>query len=80
MNRFRLVLAFVFLAAGGLILAGYVALQAGIGPSPEESQIVLWDVLREDGIWLAAISVLLGVGWAYFGKIFTSPATPEPTA
>jgi hypothetical protein len=74
MNRFRLVLAFVFLGAGGLFLIAYVALQAGAGPGPEESQLVLWDILREQGVWLAAISALLGLGWVYFGKIFASPA------
>lgn len=72
MNRFRLVLAFVFMSAASLSLAAYVALQLGAGPAPEE--LVLWTVLRNDGLFLAAVLVLLGLGWAYFAKIFVSEA------
>jgi hypothetical protein len=79
MNRFRLALAFVFLAAASLTLVSYLALQLGAGPAPEEQQLFLWAVLRNDGLFLAAILVLLGLGWAYFGKIYASEA-PQGTA
>jgi hypothetical protein len=72
MNRFRLVLAFVFMSAASLSLAAFVVLQLGAGPAPEE--LVLWTVLRDDGLVLAAVLVLLGLGWAYFAKIFASDA------
>lgn len=72
MNRFRIVLAFVFLATASLSLAGYLVLQLGAGPAPDEPQLLLWGVLRDDGLVLAAVLVLLGLGWAYFGKIFAS--------
>ena len=65
MNRFRLVLAFVFMSAASLSLLG-------AGPAAEE--LLLWTVLRDDGLYLAAVFVLLGLGWAYFGKIFASNA------
>jgi len=79
MNRFRLALAFVFLAAASLTLVSYLALQLGAGPAPEETQLYLWAVLRNDGLFLAAILVLLGLGWAYFGKIYATEA-PQGTA
>jgi hypothetical protein len=72
MNRFRLVLAFVFMSAASLSLAAYAVLQLGAGPAPEE--LVLWTVLRDDGLFLAAVLVLLGLGWAYFAKIFVAEA------
>ena len=78
MNRFRLVLAFVFLAASSLALVAYVALQLGAGPAAEETQLLLWAVLRNDGLFLAGVLVLLGLGWAYFGKIFASGETATP--
>jgi hypothetical protein len=77
MNRFRLVIAFVFLVAACLFLVAYLALELGAGPAPEEPQIVLWGLLRDDGLYLAAICLLLGAGWLYFGKIFASPAADE---
>ena len=77
MNRFRIALAFVFMLAATAFLVTYVALLLGLGPHPEDQpQLVLWDVLRADGIYLASVFVLLGLGWAYFGKIFASD-TPE---
>ena len=53
----------------------------GMGPHPEDQpQLVLWDVLRADGLYLATVFALLGLGWAYFGKIFANSETQEPTA
>ena len=78
MNRFRLALAFVFMIAATVFLITYVALQLGIGPQAGEPQLVLWDVIRADGLYLAAVFVLLGLGWAYFGQMFATP-TPPPT-
>jgi ABC-type arginine/histidine transport system permease subunit len=77
MNRFRIALAFVFMLAATAFLVTYVALLLGFGPHPDDQpQLVLWDVLRADGLYLAAVLALLGLGWAYFGKIF-SEGTPE---
>jgi hypothetical protein len=78
MNRFRLALAFVFLVAASLSLVAYLALQLGAGPAPEETQLLLWSVLRSDGLFLAGVLVLLGLGWAYFGKIFATEGSAKP--
>ena len=79
MNRFRIALAFVFMLAGSAFLVTYVALLLGAGPHPEDQpQLVLWDVLRADGLYLAAVFALLGLGWAYFGKIFASETPQQP--
>jgi hypothetical protein len=79
MNRFRLVLAFVFMLASTVSLIAYVALQLAVIPVSNEPHLVLWDVLGNDGLYIAEILVLLGLGWTYFAKIFASEAQTAAT-
>jgi hypothetical protein len=72
MNRFRLVLAFVFMLASTVSLIAYLALQVGVIPVSNEPHLVLWDVVGNDGLYLAIVFVLLGLGWLHFGQIFAS--------